>query len=136
MKKYNIMVNGNTYEVEVDEVGGAPSPVPVRVPAQAPAPTAPAVAPAAPAQAPAAASAPAASGETLNIESPMPGTIMDVRKKPGDAVAAEECVLILEAMKMENEIVAPRAGVIGVIAVSKGTPVNAGDFIFSITQCC
>jgi len=72
----------------------------------------------------------------MNVESPMPGTIMDVRKKPGDPVAADECVLILEAMKMENEIVAPRAGVIGNITVSRGTAVNAGDFMFSINQCC
>jgi len=72
----------------------------------------------------------------MNIDSPMPGTIMDVRKRPGDSVAAEECVLILEAMKMENEIVAPKAGVIGSIGVSKGASVNAGDFMFSLTQCC
>jgi len=129
MKKYNITVNGNTYEVEVDEIGGVPSVVPFQAAAPAPA-AAPA---AAPAPATAAAPAPAASGDTLNIESPMPGTVMEVRKKPGDAVAAEECVLILEAMKMENEIVAPRAGVIGSIGVNKGTPVNAGDFMFSIT---
>jgi len=137
MKKYNITVNGNTYEVEVDEIGGVPSVVPFQAAAPAPAPAAPAPAAPAPAPAPAAAApAPAPSGDTVNIESPMPGTIMEVRKRPGDAVAAEECVLILEAMKMENEIVAPRAGVIGTIAVSKGTPVNAGDFMFSIVQCC
>jgi len=128
MKKYNITVNGNKYEVEVDEIGGAPGIVPVRIPAQASAPQAPAAA-----HAPAAAPAPAPSGESLNIECPMPGTVMEVRKRPGDAVAAEECVLILEAMKMENEIIAPRAGVIDSMAVSKGSAVNAGDFMFSIT---
>jgi len=137
MKKYNITVNGNAYEVEVDEIGGVPSVVPFQAVAPAPAPVAAAPAAAAPAAAaPAAAPAPAASGETVNVDSPMPGTIMDLRKKPGDPVAAEECVLILEAMKMENEIVSPRAGVIGTIAVNKGTPVNAGDFMFSIVQCC
>jgi len=134
MKKYNITVNGNAYEVEVDEIGGAPSVAPIQAAAPAPAPVAaPAPAPAAaPAAAPAPAPAPAASGDTLTINSPMPGTIMDVRKRPGDSVAAEECVLILEAMKMENEIVAPRAGVIGSVGVTKGTPVNAGDFMFSL----
>ena len=141
MKKYNITVNGNAYEVEVDEIGGVPSVVPFQAAAPAPAPAAPAPAAAAPAAAapaaaPAPAPAPAATGETVNIDSPMPGTIMDLRKRPGDPVAAEECVLILEAMKMENEIVSPRAGVIGTIAVNKGTPVNAGDFMFSIVQCC
>jgi len=132
MKKYNITVNGNTYEVEVDEIGAAPSAVPFQAaaPAPAPAPAAPAPAPATPAP------AAAPSGDAIRIESPMPGTILDIRKKPGDAVAAEECVLILEAMKMENEIVSPKAGVIDIIAVNKGTPVNAGDFMFSIKQCC
>jgi len=136
MKKYNITVNGNTYEVEVDEIGGVPSPVPFQVPVQAPPAPIPAATAAAPAPAAAAAPAPADSGETVDVESPMPGTILDLRKRPGDAVAAEECVLILEAMKMENEIVAPRAGVIDYIAVSKGTPVKAGDLMFSIKQCC
>ena len=132
MKKYNITVNGNTYEVEVDEIGGAPSPVPFAVPAPAVAAPAPAAAaPAAPAAA-APAPAPAPSGDSINVESPMPGTILNVKKKPGDAVVADECVLILEAMKMENEIVAPKAGVIGTIAVTRGTAVNAGDFMFSI----
>ena len=66
------------------------------------------------------------------VESPMPGTIMDVLKKAGDAVANGEVVLILEAMKMENEIVAPNAGTIDSIAVGKGASVNAGDILFSI----
>jgi len=126
MKKYNITVNGTKYEVEVDEIGGAPVPAPATAPAPAAAPAA------APAPAPAAAHATAPSADALVIESPMPGTILDVRKKAGDAVAAEECVLILEAMKMENEIVAPRAGIIDSVAVSKGASVNAGDVIFSI----
>lgn len=133
MKKYNITVNGNNYEVEVEEIGGVPS----IVPAAAPAPAASAAAPAAPAPsaAPAAAPAPAAakpSADALLVESPMPGTIVNVLKKPGDAIAESEVVLILEAMKMENEIVAPKAGTIDSVAVSKGASVNAGDALFSI----
>jgi len=123
MKKYNITVNGKTYEVEVDEIGGAPGVAAVQAAAPAPAQSA------APAPAPAAA---APSSGAASVESPMPGTIIDVRKKAGDEVAAEECVLILEAMKMENEIVAPQAGVIDAIGVAKGAAVNAGDFLFSI----
>ena len=126
MKKYNIKVNGNTYEVEVDEIGGVPSVVPAAAVAPAPAP-APA---SASAPAPAAAAAPSVDAEI--VDSPMPGTILNLIKKAGDTVADGEAVLILEAMKMENEIVAPRAGVIDTIAVSKGASVNAGDFLFSI----
>jgi len=125
MKKYNITVNGNTYEVEVDEVGGAPS----VVPAAAAAPVAAAPAAAAPAAAPSKA---APSAGAVVVESPMPGTITNVIKKPGDPVADGEVVLVLEAMKMENEIVAPHAGVVDTIAVAKGAAVNAGDALFSI----
>jgi biotin carboxyl carrier protein len=131
MKKYNITVNGNTYEVEVDEIGGAPGAIPAAapaaIPAPAPAPTA------APAAAPAAKPAPATpSAGAAVVESPMPGTIIDVLRKPGDAVADGEVVLILEAMKMENEIVAPREGIVDAVAVVKGASVNAGDIMFSI----
>jgi biotin carboxyl carrier protein len=126
MKKYNITVNGNQYEVEVDEIGGAPSVVPA--PAAAPAPAAPA----APAAAPAKAAPAAPSADTTVVNSPMPGTIVGVLRKPGDAIADSEVVLILEAMKMENEIVAPKAGTIDAIGAAKGTSVNAGDFLFSI----
>ena len=128
MKKYNITVNGNVYEVEVDEVGGAPGMVSAApAPASAPAPAAPSAAASAPAPAAAAPSAGAAT-----VESPMPGTILEVLKQAGEAVKDGEVVLILEAMKMENEIVAPQAGTIDAIAVAKGAAVNAGDLLFSI----
>jgi glutaconyl-CoA decarboxylase len=130
MKKYNITVNGKTYEVEVDEAFGAPGVVPAAAPASAPAPASAAVP--APAAAPAQASSAAPSSDALAVESPMPGTIINVLKNPGDAVADGDVVLILEAMKMENEIVAPKAGVIDVIAVEKAAAVNSGDLLFSI----
>ena len=137
MKKYNITVNGNQYEVEVDEIGGVPGVVPAAAaqPAPAPAKEAPAPAPAKDAPAPAAApakDAPAPSASAEVVESPMPGTIISVLKKPGDAVADGEVVLILEAMKMENEIVSQKAGTIDTIAVAKGTSVNVGDILFSV----
>ena len=132
MKKYNIKVNGNSYEVEVDELGGVPSVASVATPAPvaAPAPTPAPAAAAAPAPAPASSAAPSA-GAT-SVESPMPGTILNIIKNPGDVVAEGEVVLILEAMKMENEIVAPQAGTVDAIAVSKGSSINAGDLLFSI----
>jgi biotin carboxyl carrier protein len=62
----------------------------------------------------------------------MPGTILDIKVKPGDAVKEGQILLILEAMKMENEIIAPSSGTIDTIQVSKGASVNAGDVLLSI----
>ena len=129
MKKYNITVNGNNYEVEVDEIGGAPAPAqaaaaPAAAPAQAAPQADPKPAPAAPSSAPSACA--------TTIQAPMPGTILNVLKKPGDEVCDGEVVIILEAMKMENEIVAASSGTIDTVAVSKGASVNAGDLLFSI----
>lgn len=120
MKKYNIVVNGTTYQVEVEEVGGVPS-APKAAPAPAPAPVA-----AAPAPAPAAPAAPVAAGDKA-IVSPMPGTVLDVRVSAGQAVKAGDILLILEAMKMENEILAPHDGTIDTVSVTKGASVNSGD---------
>lgn len=130
MKKYNIVVNGISYEVEVEEVGASQTPTtPIASPAATPAQPAPAKA-AAPA-APAATSA-APSAGTQTIDCPMPGTILDIKVKPGDTVAEGQIILILEAMKMENEIVAPAAGTIDTVQVTKGSAVNAGDILVSI----
>ena len=125
MRKFNITVNGVAYEVEVEEIGGAPTAAPVR--AAAPVAAAPvAAAPAAtPAAAPAAPAAPVAGGEP--VKAPMPGTILDVKVKVGDSVTAGQTVCVLEAMKMENEIPAPKAGKVLQIVSAKGASVNAGD---------
>ena len=110
MRKFNITVNGATYEVEVDEIGGAPTASPVR-----------AAAPAAKAAAP----APVAGGEP--VKAPMPGNILDVKVKAGDQVKTGQTLCILEAMKMENEIPAPHDGTVAQVVVTKGATVNAGD---------
>lgn len=123
MKKYNIVVNGTTYEVEVEEVGGAPSMPKAPV---APAPVA--QAPVAPAPAAPAPAAPVAAGDKA-IVAPMPGTVLDVKVSAGQAVKAGDILLILEAMKMENEILAPHDGTIDSVSVTKGASVNSGDVL-------
>lgn len=134
MKKFNITVNGKSYEVDVEEVGGyvAPARRPEAVSAPVASPQAPVSAPVAPAAAPAAkpAPAPVTGGETIN--SPMPGTILDIKVNVGDAVANGTVLVILEAMKMENEIMAPSAGKVLSINVTKGASVNSGDVLVVI----
>ena len=132
MRKFNIKVNGQAYEVEVEEVAGGFAPAPVVPVAAAPAPAvAPVAAPApekaevkaAPAPAPVAAPA----GGT-QLKAPMPGTVIDFKATNGATVKKGQTVLILEAMKMENEIVAPADGVITFVA-SKGASVNTDDLL-------
>lgn len=130
MKKFNITVNGKTYEVDVEEIGGVSAPAPMRrqeAPAAAPAKAA---APA-PAPAPTAAPAPAVEGGEA-ITSPMPGTILDIKVNVGDSVADGAVLVILEAMKMENEIMASRAGKVLSVNVNKGASVNSGDVLVVI----
>ncbi len=128
MKKYNITVNGSTYEVEVEEVGGVSAPAPVARPAAAPA-QAPKAAPAPkPAAKPA---APAPAGGS-SITSPMPGTIWEIKVNVGDEVKNGDVLLVLEAMKMENEIMAPADGKVVSINTTKGASVNAGDVLIVI----
>ena len=117
MRKFNVNVNGTLYEVEVEEIGGAaPVAAPVQTPVAAPAAPAPATAP---------------SGATV-VSAPMPGNIMDIKVKAGDTVAEGDVLCILEAMKMENEIMAPKAGVIASVNTTKGSTVNTGDALVSI----
>lgn len=123
MKKFVIKVNGNVYEVEVEEATGVtntPISAPAAAPAQAPAA---APAPAAPTAAPAGANA---------VSAPMPGTILDIKVAVGQSVNAGDVLCVLEAMKMENEIVAPAAGKVVAINTSKGASVNTGDALVSL----
>lgn len=125
MKRFLIRINGKTYDAEVEVVGTSAS-APVAAPAATPA-AAPAAAPAAPAPA----AAPAAGGPA-NVTSPLPGTVLRLCKNTGDSVAAGEVVMIVESMKMENEVVAPEAGRIASIAVAAGSAINTGDLLFTL----
>lgn len=130
MRKFNVVVNGTAYEVEVEEVaagasGAAPA---VAAPKAAPVAAAPKAAPA-PKVAPAPAAAPA---DATVVSSPMPGTIVDIKVQMGQTVKNGDIVAILEAMKMENEIFAPCDGKIVAISASKGSSVNTGDAIVAI----
>lgn len=123
--KYKVTLNNRVYEVEV-EMGqamlideyDAVAPAPAAAPA---APAAPAAAPAAPAAVPAAA---LASGEV--VKAPMPGNILKINVAPGQKVEEGDVLIVLEAMKMENEIVAAKSGTVAQVAVSKGAVVETG----------
>lgn len=129
MRKFIINVNGTSYEVEVEEVGSVPSAAPA--PAAAPAPVVSAAP--APAPAPAAALAPAAPpAGSETVTAPMPGTIVSVKVSVGQSVDAGDVLCILEAMKMENEIVAPKAGKVVAVSTSSGASVNTGDALVSL----
>ena len=131
MRKFAITVNGQSYEVEVEEIGGAPTfaAAPVAAPVAAPASVA---APAPKAAAPAAKPAAAAPAGAEAIKAPMPGNINAVKVSQGQNVKKGDVLLVLEAMKMENEIMAPRDGVVASVNVSKGATVNTGDVLLSL----
>ena len=125
MSKYRITVEGKTYEMDVELIGanGAVA-APV---AKAAAPVA-----AAPKAAPAPVSAKPAAVGSGSVAAPMPGTILKVLKATGDSVKAGEVVLILEAMKMENEITAPVDGTIESLSLTEGSTVAGGDLLFDV----
>ncbi len=126
MKRFLIKINGKTYDAEVEVLGAsAAAPAVAPAPAAAPKAAAPAPAPAAPAAAPKA-------GGPANVTSPLPGTVLRLVKNAGDTVAAGEVVMIVESMKMENEVVAPEAGRIASIAVAAGSAINTGDLLFTL----
>ena len=131
LRKFKIAIDGKEYLVEMEEIGGVQQPVQAPVAA---APAAPVAAPAAPAEqaapAPAAAPVSAASGDAMT--SPMPGTILRVLVNIGDEVKENQPLMILEAMKMENEVVANHAGKVAGIHVNQGQVVNAGDALITI----
>ena len=108
MKKYKVNVNGTVYEVEIEEMTGAPAAAPV---AAAPA-------------------APAGAGE--RVAAPMPGNILSVNVAAGDTVKKGQVLMILEAMKMENEIMAPCDGKVTSVAVTKGAAVESGSLLCTI----
>ena len=108
MKYYNITVNGVAYSVSVEETAAGAAPV-----AAAPA-------------------APAGAAGAVAVKAPMPGNILDVKVKAGDSVKAGDVLAILEAMKMENEIVAPQDGTVASVNVNKGDTVNSGDTLVSM----
>ena len=121
MKNLIVTVNGVAYNVTVEEGTGTAA-------ASAPVAAAPAATPA-PAAAPAAPAVPAGAAGSVTVTAPMPGNILDVKVKAGDSVKAGDTLLILEAMKMENEISAPQDGTIASVNVRKGDVVNSGDLL-------
>ena len=118
MKNYRITVNGTAYDVAVEELGACAAPAAVAAPAP--------VAAAAPAPA-----APAAAG-SIEVAAPMPGKILNVKAGVGTAVKKGDVILILEAMKMENDVVAPEDGTVASINVSAGDAVEAGDVLATL----
>ena len=109
MKKYRVNVNGTVYEVELEEITGAVPAAPVAAPAAAPVAAAPA--------------------EGVTITSPMPGNILSVNVTPGASVKKGDILMILEAMKMENEIMCPQDGKVVSVAVTKGATVETGTLL-------
>lgn len=126
MRKFRINVDGSTYDVEVEELGADAAPAPPTPPTAAPA-----AAPAAPAPKPAAkpAAPPAAVGDGTPVNAPMPGTILRVDVKAGQNVKSGDTLMVLEAMKMENEILAPKDGVVSSVAVKQGDSVQTGALL-------
>lgn len=132
MKKYTVTVNGRAYDVQVEENGAGVASAPAAAPAAAPAP-APAPAPQAAPEAPKAAPAAAPSGDAEIVASPMPGTILDIKVSAGASVKKGDVLVVLEAMKMENDIVAPRDATVANVHVNKGDSVESGAALVSLS---
>ncbi len=122
MKNYRITVNGNVYDVEVEELGSSVTPAPVSA---APAATKKTVKKEVKAQA-------SGAEGSVKINAPMPGKVLSVKVKAGQAVKRGDVVMILEAMKMENEIVAPQDGTVASINANEGASVEAGAVLATL----
>ena len=121
MRRFNVIVNGVSYDVVVEEVAAdAAAPVPTAAPA------APKAAPAAPK------AAPAGNAGAVAVKAPMPGTIMKVNVAPGDSVKKGDVLCVLEAMKMENDISAPQDGVVASVNVQKGAGVQSEEVLVTL----
>ena len=130
--KYKVTLNGRTYEVEVEAgkamcVAEYEAYAPAAAPVAAPVAAAPVAAPAA---APAAAGVTVAGGES--VKAPIPGNILKVNVSVGQNVKAGQVLVVLEAMKMENEIMAPKSGTVTQVLVTKGSSVSSGDVLIVI----
>ena len=123
MKKYVITVNGAKYEVVVEEAD---------INAKFTKAETPKAAPAAPAAAPKAAAPTAASAGATAVNAPLPGNILKVKATQGSAVKKGDLLCVLEAMKMENEILAPADGTVTAVYAKEGTSVNTGDVLFEL----
>lgn len=130
LRKFKISIDGKEYLVEMEEIGGVPQPAaPVQQSAPAAQPTPEPVVQEAPAPA---ASTPTAAAGSDAMTAPMPGTILRLLVNVGDQVQENQPLMILEAMKMENEVVAGKAGTVSGIHVTQGQIVNAGDALITI----
>lgn len=128
MKRYKVTVNGQSYDVAVEELGGV-SPAPAAAPYAAPSAAmhpAPMAAPV-PAPAPAPAASTAGVAGAVTVKAPMPGTVLSYKVAVGQSVGRGDVLLILEAMKMENEIVATQVGTVAALRTNAGASVNTGD---------
>ena len=121
MKNYRITVNGNEYDVAVEEVGASTSTSALKAAPKA-----------APKKAAKAATKASAGAGSVKVSSPMPGKILSVKKNVGDSVNKGDTILVLEAMKMENDIVAPEDGTIASIDVNEGASVEAGAVLATL----
>lgn len=125
MKKYRIKLNGKVYEVEMEEITGEAAATVAETVKPAQVQSEPQLIPAAPAP-----SAPVSGG--TSIDAPMPGTIVNIVVKPGDKVKKNQVLVVLEAMKMENEIVSPAEGTVIAVNVTKGQTVNPGESLVQV----
>lgn len=119
MKNLRVTVNGTAYDVQVEELGAGAAPAPV---AAAPAPKA----------APASKAAPAGGEGAVKVNAPMPGTIVSIEVTQGQSVKKGDTLIVIEAMKMENEIAAPQDGTVASINCTKGESVDSGKLLVSL----